>query len=202
MIINYNDLSFFRVQAGNTVLAFNPGRRAGGKAHRFEANVILTSGHDQSVADLTQVTLPSGGLLIDGPGEYEWQGVFIEGMSSDEANTIYAVSLDGLRLVHLGTLAGSNLTDQTVEQLGAIDILLVPLGDGSKQGLTPKAASALVATLEPRLVVPYSFSPDDKLLKTFLQEEGVKNGDAQEKLTIKKKDLENKEGEIVVLAQA
>jgi hypothetical protein len=40
---------------------------------------------------------------------------------------------------------------------------------------------------------------DDKTLKAFLKEMGEEGAETAEKLTLKRKDLEGKEGEVVVL---
>jgi L-ascorbate metabolism protein UlaG (beta-lactamase superfamily) len=58
------------------------------------------------------------------------------------------------------------------------------------------AASKLATKLESHVVIPIHY--DEKALQAFLKEEGVEVN-AEEKLTIKKKDLAAMESEIVVL---
>jgi len=55
-------------------------------------------------------------------------------------------------------------------------------------------------SLEPKIVIPMDFEPGGKAIKTFLKEGGSK-AEPIEKLTLKKKDLVDKEGEIVLLKQ-
>ena len=75
---------------------------------------------------------------------------------------------------------------EIAEQLEDVDILFIPITEQSEK---------IIKQLEPKIVIPAS--PDyQQLLKAFNQK-----AEPQEKLTIKKKDLEGKEGEIVVLSE-
>jgi hypothetical protein len=51
--------------------------------------------------------------------------------------------------------------------------------------------------LEPKLIIPMEYDKDT--LKAFLKEMGDEKVEEIDKLTLKRKDLEGKEGEIVVL---
>jgi len=63
--------------------------------------------------------------------------------------------------------------------------------------LSPADANKLAVNLEPKIIIPTHY--DAATLKTFLKEAGSESVAPLEKLTIKKKDLEGKEGDIVVL---
>ena len=60
------------------------------------------------------------------------------------------------------------------------------------------AAYKLAVALESKAVVPMHYTPAS--LKSFLKEAGAEDTKPQEKLTVKKKDLDGKEGEIVVFS--
>ena len=88
-----------------------------------------------------------------------------------------------------------------------IDILFVPIG--GEGVLSASEAHEVAVSLEPRLIIPTHYPStssgqvgigEKDALKTFLKEGGAEGEKAQEKLTIKKKDLEGKAGEIVVLS--
>jgi L-ascorbate metabolism protein UlaG (beta-lactamase superfamily) len=71
------------------------------------------------------------------------------------ATAIFAVDVDGVRIVHCGDLGQSKLTEQQRESLGRIDVLLIPVGgvftvDGA-------AAAKIVNELRPRIVVPMHY---------------------------------------------
>lgn len=98
-------------------------------------------------------------------------------------------------MVFLGALGDENIDPQILGELDDIDILFVPIGGGDV--LDVPAASKLATKLEARCIIPMHYT--DAALKAFLKEEGSDNGKPQEKLTVKKKDLLEMEGEIVVL---
>ena len=58
-------------------------------------------------------------------------------------------------------------------------------------------AYKLAVKLEPKLIIPMHYS--NETLKVFLKEAGEEGVKGEEKITIKKKDLENNEGNVVVL---
>jgi L-ascorbate metabolism protein UlaG (beta-lactamase superfamily) len=206
MVITYNGAEFFKVQFGTTTIAFNPiSKDSKLKSSRFGADIALvTTNHP----DMNGVESVSHGerqpFVISGPGEYETKDVFIKGFESHSSyggshiNTIYIVNLDSMNLCFLGALDTGELKKEIIEDLGDIDILFVPIGgDGV---LEPAAAYRLAVQLEPKVIIPmhYTINGDDKMLKLFLKETG-ESGELMDKYTVKKKDIEGKEGEIVVL---
>jgi L-ascorbate metabolism protein UlaG (beta-lactamase superfamily) len=146
-------------------------------------------------------------FVVNGPGEYEAKQVFVRGLLSssqyggkDLINTIYIFTVDNMRLCFLGALNDAQLKDDVTEALDDIDILFVPIG--GEGVLEASAAYKLAVSLEPKLIIPMHFGEVGKkdALKTFLKEGGSEsNVEELDKLTIKKKDLEGKEGNIVVL---
>jgi L-ascorbate metabolism protein UlaG (beta-lactamase superfamily) len=78
------------------------------------------------------------------------------------------------------------------------DLLFLPIGG---QGVLDAAkAYKLAVSLAPKIIIPNHFGDigDSQALKSFLKEAGV-NPDPLPKLTLKKKDLEGKEGDVIVL---
>ncbi|MDO8590398.1 MAG: MBL fold metallo-hydrolase [bacterium] len=210
MIITYLGLDAFKIQFGDRVLAFNPvSKESKLKSTRFGADVALVSLNDKDFNGIENVTHGDRApFAITGPGEYEIKGIFIKGFKSEShyggskearVNTIYSISLEGMNLCFLGSLDSKDLSAETKEALDDVDILFVPVGgDGL---LSATVAYELAVKLEPRLIIPSHFSDmGDKNLKIFLKEAGEEGTKSIDKLTLKKKDLEGKEGEIVVLA--
>ena len=68
----------------------------------------------------------------------------------------FVVELDGVHTIHLGEI-GHLLTEEKLGDIGSVDIACVPLG-GS---LSPAQAAALVAQLDPPIVVPMPLCEDD-----------------------------------------
>lgn len=196
MIISYYGLGFVKIQAGDLVLVCNPTSRLPRRqVVKFGSQLVLVSLND---ANYNEVNLVSRGeekpFVIDGPGEYEVGGIFVRGFAATGGNTLYLLLVDGVRLVHLGALSAPDLAAEIKEALGAIDVLFVPLGGASDY----KRAAQLARELESNLVVPIQYA-DDKTLAAFLKEMGNSVKEPVESLTVKKKDLVDKAGEVVVI---
>ena len=106
-----------------------------------------------------------GAFVLDGPGEYEVKEVLLTGVRTYRDDTrgadagkgvSFVVELDGVHTIHLGDI-GHLLSEEKLGDIGTIDIACVPLGGA----LTPTKAAALVAQLDPRIVVPMPLCDDD-----------------------------------------
>lgn len=211
MIISYQGAQSLRVQFGDTVLAFDPvSKKSQFKANNFGADIALISLNHPDMNGVEQVNRgDKQAFVINGPGEYEIQGVFIKGLPSssgypstgsgqaaeEHINTIYTVNFENMNLCFLGALGKSEIPNETKAGIDGVDILFVPIGG---QGtLNPQEAYKFAVSLEPSIIIPMNF--DEKSLKAFLKEGGSEGLKPVEKLTVKKKDLEGKEGEVVVL---
>src|SRR5581483_1019479 len=134
---------------------------------------------------------------------YEIKDVFIKGFKSDSKyggedrlNTIYTVHLENMNLCFLGAHGSKDIPDNASEALDDVDILFVPIG---VDGVTsPADAYKLAVKIEPKLIIPLSFG-NSAALKSFLKEAGEEATKPTDKLTLKKKDLEGKEADILVL---
>ena len=71
------------------------------------------------------------------------------------ANVMYAFSLDGVRVAHLGDLGQSILRGEQAAALGQIDLLFVPVGDGPTIGAP--LAFEIATALGARWVVPMHY---------------------------------------------
>lgn len=203
MIITYQGLESFRISHGDLVLAFNPiSKDSKLKAKSFGADItLITTNHpDTNGSDQTSRG-DKESFVINGPGEYESKDVVIHGFLSEseyggkKLNTIYLVSMEGINLCFLGALSNPELSSEVLETLENVDILFAPVGG---EGVLDAAeAYKLAVSLEPALIIPMHY--EDSTLKAFLKEGGAEGAKPEEKLVIKKKDLEGKKGEIVVL---
>ncbi len=133
---------------------------------------IVTVSHDHQDHNKTEL-VKDVKKVIAGPGEYEINGVSVIGIQSfhDDKkgklrgkNTIYVIEMDGLRIVHLGDL-GHKLSERIIEQIGNIDILMIPVG-GEYTINTPIAVE-VVHAIEPKLVIPMHFKTPKLKPETF-----------------------------------
>ncbi len=209
MIITHYGAEFFKIQFGEATLALNPvSKDSKLKSSRFGADVALVSLNDPDFNGVDQIgfgdKMP---FIVSGPGEYEIKGIFIKGFGSvskyggaDHINTIYSVALENMNLCFLGALGTTELPAEIKEALGDIDIVFLPIG--GEGVLTAAEANKLATALEPKMIIPMHFDGvgDKGALTKFLKESGSEDVKPIEKLTIKKKDLEGKEGDVVVLS--
>lgn len=207
MIISYFGGEFFKVQFGDITLAFNPiSKDSKLKPSRFGADIVFTSALHPDFNGIDQVSHgEKKPFVISGPGEYEVKGVFIKGLPSESLfggtqliNTIYTVSLENMNICFLGAINNTELKTATIEALDEIDILFVPIG--GEGVLEPAKAYKLAVSLEPKIIIPMHYGDVGvkDALKIFLKEAG-ENPKPEAKLTLKKKDLEGKEGDVLVL---
>lgn len=205
MVIQFYGNQFFRIQFGSLVVAYNPISKAStSKSSRFGADIALSSFAHKDLNGFTQVTYgDKDPFVIDGPGEYEVQEVFIKGFSSKGEyagekgiNTVYQMVLEGMNLLFLGVPSEPKLDSKTEEGIEDIDILFVPVNGK----LTPSESYKLSVKLEPKVIVPMGFADvNDKNLKTFLKEGGVEGLKPEDKLTLKKKEVLENEGNIMLI---
>jgi L-ascorbate metabolism protein UlaG (beta-lactamase superfamily) len=209
MIITYQGVEFFKVQFGDTTLAFNPiSKESKFKSSRFFADIALVSINHSDMNGSENLSYNGKEpFVITGPGEYEVKDIFIKGFGSksnygdkERINTIYSVTLENMNLCFLGALSDINLSSEVKEALGDVDILFLPIGDDGV--IDAVKAEKLSVEIEPKIIIPMHFGDvgNKDALKKYLKEAGEENVKPIDKLTIKKKDLDGKEGEVVVLS--
>ena len=210
MIIKWYGQACFRVQSGKTIIVIDPfAKSIGLQPPRGEVDIVMVT-HDHD--DHNNIhSLQGEFFLIDGPGEFEVKGVKVMGISSFHdtkegnergLNTIYSLKVEDIHLVHLGDFGQDSLTDEQLDALGEVDVLMVPVGgiytiDGTK-------AASIVHQVEPKLVIPMHYKISGLSVKLnsasqFLKELG-QEGTEMEKLVLKKKDLNKERMEIVLLS--
>jgi L-ascorbate metabolism protein UlaG (beta-lactamase superfamily) len=174
---------------------------------RPRADVVTVSYDDPQCRYTSGVRGPF--KLFDGPGEYEVGGVFVTGIAtfadgkrgaSRGLNTVFTFDFGGLTVCHLGRL-GHVPTQSQVENLGTVNVLLVPVGGGGS--LSPARASEVISLFEPSLVVPMYYKVRGLkvslgTLARFLKEMGLEKVDGQEALKVSRTSL-SEETQIVVL---
>ena len=207
MIITYFGRQSFKLQVGDTTFALNPVSKDGkGKVAKYGADVcLITTNHpDYNGREQTEHGDKTP-FVIAGPGEYEVKEIFIKGFGTDTElvdgkakktyhNTSYCFTFDGIRITFLGAL--SHLLEPAhKEVIDETDVLFVPVGrDGFL--LNAYDAHKLAVSLEPKLVIPMDY--DEQSLPIFLKEAGAEKVEPVEKLTIKRKDIDGKLGEVVL----
>jgi len=212
MLISHIGHACFKIQDksgpdGITVVTDPFDKQIGLKAPNFEANIITVS-HDHYDHNNTKA-LRGNPYIINSAGEYDTEGVMIEGIESyhdnDKGekrgiNVIYRIEIDNIAIVHLGDL-GHVLNDKQLEKIVGTDILFVPVG--GKYTLDAKKAVEVIAQIEPRIVIPMHYKTKDLKIndidsvENFIKEIGI-NPTKESKLKISKKDLPQEDMELVI----
>lgn len=149
-------------------------------------------------SEQTATSVKEGQLLLATPGEYEARGISIHGISarshSDEEGkhsaTMFRIVSQGVRLGVVGHIY-PELSDDQLEALGMVDVLVIPVG-GSGYTLDAEGAARVVRAIEPKVVIPTHYADNDITyevpqhdLKEFLDEIGAP---MQEEIKYKMKD--------------
>jgi L-ascorbate metabolism protein UlaG (beta-lactamase superfamily) len=199
MEISWLGHSCFRLKGKQTTVITDPySPDMGYSLGKPTANVV-TASHQHPGHSYTE-GVSGNPKAVTGPGEYEISGVLIIGISTfhdeDRAktrgkNTIYLIEIDEISICHLGDL-GHVLTNEQVEELGNVDVLLIPVGGDSTIDAT--SATEIVRQLEPKVVIPMHYKTE--VLKRglepvtrFLKEIGAHNTTPQAKLSLTKSNL-------------
>lgn len=138
-------------------------------------------------------------LLVDGPGEYEVRNYSIKGISASsyqdmdkncKDNNIYSIEVDDVKIAILGNVE-AKLSESQLEDIGVVDILILPVGGGGFT-LYGKEAAKIVKQIEPKIVVPIHFAGDGLSYEVaqdtddeFIREMGTE-AEKIDKLVIKK----------------
>jgi len=186
----------FRIKSREATVLMDPVARAGGVSMPKQKADIVTLSMRGSANALANVE--GDYTLIDGPGEYEVQDVFLSGIRTrrnggaahKDFNTVYLVEMDEMIFCHLGNLSKS-LTEAQVEAMGDVDVLFVPIG--GEESLSPAGATEVIGQIEPRLVIPMRYRIGDEAGKRALGEFAAALGLAEvpreDRLTIRKNTL-------------
>lgn len=124
-------------------------------------------------------------VVIDGPGEYEARDFTIRGVAihryiddpnGEKLSTMYRLEVGECSVGVLGNIL-PDLSEDQLESLGVIDILILPVGGGGYT-LDATSAAAIVRNIDPKVVIPVHFA-----------DSGLKYETIQDSLSIFVKEL-------------
>jgi len=175
---------------------------------RGGVDIVIVS-HDHF--DHNNVKTVSGEpFIIDGPGEYDVKKIFIRGIYSfhDDkkgeergVNTISVIEAEDMKVCHLGDLGQGELSDNQLEKIGEVDVLMIPIG--GFYTINGSEAVKIINQIEPKVIIPMHYkipSLNVKLnsVEKFLEEIGGEK-ETTEELSIQKKDLIEEEMKVIVM---
>lgn len=192
MEISYLGHSSFKLKGKKGTVVTDPyGDYVGFSLPSASADMVTVS-HDHpdhnNVKKISGTARRERPFIVDTAGEYEVAGISVFGVPTFHdanqgvergSNIVFTVLLDEVRICHLGDL-GHELTNEQVSAIGAIDVLIVPVGGHFT--INPAQAVKTIQTLEPSYVIPMHYRTtehDEKvfadvvMLETFLKEYGA-----------------------------
>lgn len=142
---------------------------------------------------------PEAHIAIEGPGEYEVAEFSIKGIASQrhldapdapKQTALYRIGVADINIALLGNVS-PELSEDELEALNVIDILILPVGGGGYT-LDATSAAAIVRQVNPKAVIPVHYAdsslvyevPQDEV-ELFISELGVEVEDAGAKYKIK-----------------
>ena len=213
MDIKYLGHASFFIKSKDAKLVTDPfdPKMVGLKFPKVEADIVSVSHHH---SDHDRANLVSGNpLVVDMPGEYEKKGLRISGFQTFHdkqkgaergQNIVYKIEGEGISVLHCGDL-GHILDDSFIDQLGDVDVLLVPVG--GFYTIDSADAVELVKKIEPSIVIPMHYNHPKlnqqvfsklSMVDEFMRKIGVELTAPVPKLVVKKDELQQ-EMKVVVM---
>jgi len=151
-----------------------------------------------SLATQAEFGLTNEAVAIDRPGEYEVSNISVVGVPAKRAidhedvkkATMYRIATGEVNIAVIGHVT-TPLTEEQLEALGIVDVVIVPVG-GNGYTLDAHQAVAAVRQLDPKVVIPTHY--DDKAVKyevpqmelePFLKELGAEQHEVMPKWKVK-----------------
>jgi L-ascorbate metabolism protein UlaG (beta-lactamase superfamily) len=201
MHINWYGHSCFKLQNNQQSLLINPfaPQKAGFKNPAPKADIFILTNSEEGINK--KGIEKNKGFLIDMPGEYEVNGVFVyaTGIKGQKNRMIVCqVNMDNIKYGILGSL-NYLLSGQELEKLDGVEVLLIPIG--GRDVINIDQAAELINSIEPKIIIPCCYDPSNSALQErFLKETGIKSQERTSKLSLKNKALSNlKESHVVFL---
>lgn len=111
------------------------------------------------------VNTPDAKLVIEGPGEYGIADFDIRGVAAQrhldteadpKASTVYRIETGDIRAAVIGNIY-EKLTENQLEEIGIVDVLIIPVG-GSGYTLDATGAATITRQIDPKIVVPVHYA--------------------------------------------
>lgn len=213
MEIIYLGHSSFKLKGKSGTVIVDPFDPAavGLKFPKNEADIVTVS-HDHLDHNKVDLVVNTK-MVIKGAGEYEVMGVSVVGIELDHdatggtergKNVIYVIEVDGVRIAHLGDL-GHKPSDKVVEQMGNIDVLMIPVGGVYTIG--PRDAVEVAKEFDSPYILPMHYKVQGmneatfaklSTLEDFLKESGYEV-EKLDKLSVKKELINYEIRKVIVL---
>jgi L-ascorbate metabolism protein UlaG (beta-lactamase superfamily) len=175
----------------------------------LKANVVVLSNEEEKSNNAEAVG--DEPKVLTWPGEYEVAGIaitaleisaaLVEGQKGPTAKSmVYSFDADGLKVCYISNFTVP-LTEELMESIGDVDILVAPVGKGNLEEI-----HKVIEEIEPRVVIPVGYKTGGlKLeagdLESFMKKTGAPISTPREKFTVStRSELPQEKTEFVVLS--
>ncbi|MBL8029680.1 MAG: MBL fold metallo-hydrolase [Candidatus Doudnabacteria bacterium] len=204
MQIQYFGLSSFKITTKEATIITDPFHKDTGLVSPRGAADILMLAEKNNKAYSQDSGVSGEPFRVTDPGDYDIKGASISGFPLDQEGkfiTVFLIEAEDMRILNLTHIKEWNMKESEIEDLGEIDILILPVGGNTV--LSASQAAKVVNELEPKIVIPSHYKSKDLIfdldpLEKFIKEMGGKKEET-DKLTIKKKDLTEEGFKLVAL---
>ena len=171
--------------------------------------VLITHDHyDHSNTDNMEGEV----FLVNTPGEYERKGIHVRGILSYHdnqegvergLNTIFVIKTEEMNVCHLGDLGQDKLNEKQLDEIGDVDILMIPVG--GRYTIDGKTATEIISQIEPKVIIPMHYKINDLKIdldgpEKFVKELGLTPEKVEDKYRIQKKNLPAEELKLVMFS--
>ncbi|HLG25418.1 MAG TPA: MBL fold metallo-hydrolase [Candidatus Gracilibacteria bacterium] len=171
------------------------------KLPSLKGDIVIVSGNYEGHDNIKAVS--GEPTVVDWPGEYEMKGVAVMAQQiPGSKGMLFTLIADNMKLCFIGNMS-AEITEEMVEAIGDVDILLLPVGGG--ETADAKTAHNLVEEIEPRAILAIHYAVDGSKAKldgpeAFLKLVGATSTEPKDKLSIQSRnELKQDATEVILL---
>jgi L-ascorbate metabolism protein UlaG (beta-lactamase superfamily) len=178
MEIKYINHSSFVIKTKSATVVLDPFSNSTGiKFSKIPADIVTISHSHEDHSNIGAIE--GSPIVFDWPGEFEYQGVAVKGISTFHdaengakrgKNVMFRIISEKVNVLHCGDL-GHDLDEKTIEEIGPVDVLMIPVG--GTYTIDAQTAAHIVKKIDPAMVIPMHFQNEGLDKKTFAELEPV-----------------------------
>lgn len=205
MDITWYGYNCFGLKTKGGTLVVDPYKSdVGLKLPSIKASVVVLSNEDDKNNNAEGINEEP--KVLTWPGEYEVAGIAITALQlkSDakkeaKKSMIYSFDADGLKVCYISNFEVP-VSDELMEEIGDVDILMVPVGKGNLDEM-----HKTIEEIEPRLVIPVGYHTEGLKaeagdLQAFLKKNGIVSQTPVDKFSVDgRNNLPQEKTEFVIL---
>lgn len=163
--IEYKGGNTVTVATKKTTVVIDPKRSVNG-----QKDVVVAGAVEVATESRFALNSADAKLSIEGPGEYEVGDVAIRGIpatrhldtdADEQISTIYRLEVGDSRIAVIGNIT-PKVTEEQLEAVGVVDILIIPVG-GNGYTLDAESAALIARQIGPKAIIPVHYA--DETLK-------------------------------------